>query len=302
MDCDWEFGENFTTFLSMGMIAVFVVTFFSYHIGICIWQTTSSPIRTDDYYYEGPFGVDSWTDNYPMSQGFRQSPINITSSLTIEVPSGKDLVCENFSEKPVKLQLHNEGHTAWILGSWLAGKQPQISGGPLTSQYIFQCLAFRWAPGAEHSFNYERSDLEAQLIFLREGVQSLTEASSCNRRESMVILSYCYNITPVSNPFLEHVIRGLSNIVLPHSLCEIEPRPISWIAPSFNSDYYCYKGSLTFPPCAEIVIWILQPEPLGLSQEQLFKFKQLQNNLGHTMACHSRPLQSINDREIRYFK
>ncbi|XP_026469797.1 carbonic anhydrase-like [Ctenocephalides felis] len=255
----------------MGMIAVFVVTFFSYHIGICIWQTTSSPNRTDDYYYEGPFGVDSWTDNYPMSQGFRQSPINITSSLTIEVPSG----------------------------SWLVGKQPQISGGPLTSQYIFQCLAFRWAPGAEHSFNYERSDLEAQLIFLREGVQNLTEASSCNRRESMVILSYCYNITPVSNPFLEHVIRGLSNIVLPHSLCEIEPRPISWIAPSFNSDYYCYKGSLTFPPCAEIVIWILQPEPLGISQEQLFKFKQLQNNLGHTMACHSRPLQSINDREIR---
>lgn len=301
MDCEWEYGEYFSTFLSMGMIVIGVICFFSYHILKFIWQSSMPHVCNDDYYYEGPLGLDSWSEQFPMSVGCRQSPINIDSDKIVEMTSDSPLVCGNFTEKPLKLQLHNEGHTAWILGRWCFGKLPQICGGPLTAKFSFHCLAFRWGPGSEHCLDHKRYDLEVQLLFLREDVTNLLEASIRNRSDSMVVMSYCYNITDNPNPFLDHVCRGLPNITTVRSSCEIEPRPLSWIAPAFSSSYYCYKGSLTFPPCAEVAIWILQPEPLGISSDQLQKFKQLKNNLGAPMMYNCRPLQNLNQREIRHF-
>lgn len=302
MDNDWEYGEYFSTFLSMGMIVIGVICFFCYHIMKYIWQTSTTPVCNDDYYYEGPLGLDCWSEQYPLSLGCRQSPINIDTDSVIELTANNPLICINFAEKPLKLELHNEGHTAWILGRWCFGKSPQISGGPLKSKYMFHCLAFRWGPGSEHSINYGRYDMEVQLLFLKQNVSNLLEASICNQNDCMAVVSYCYNITEEPNPFLEHVCRGLPNIISAQSASEIDPKPLCWIAPTFDSNYFCYKGSLTFPPCAEVATWILQPEPLGISRDQFRKFKRLKNNIGNTIIMNTRPIQNLNQREIRFYK
>lgn len=49
----------------------------------------------------------------------------------------------------------------------------------------------------------------------------------------------------------------------------IPPFPLEWIYPPFESCYYSYNGSLTHPPCTEMVTWIIQPEPIAVSSFQV---------------------------------
>jgi carbonic anhydrase len=33
-----------------------------------------------------------------------------------------------------------------------------------------------------------------------------------------------------------------------------------------NKDYYCFKGSLTTPPCSEGVVWLIMKTPVTVSE------------------------------------
>ena len=59
-----------------------------------------------------------------------------------------------------------------------------------------------------------------------------------------------------------------------------------------NRTYYTYSGSLTTPPCSEIVTWIVMDKPIFASQAQLDAF----DNVLHD---NFRPVQPINGRTIR---
>ena len=59
-----------------------------------------------------------------------------------------------------------------------------------------------------------------------------------------------------------------------------------------TAGYYTYAGSLTTPPCAPIVTFIVLKEPAQLSADQ---FKAFRDILGNDF----RPLQARNGRTIR---
>jgi len=79
-------------------------------------------------------------------------------------------------------------------------------------------------------------------------------------------------------------------------------------APFRNQYYYGYKGSLTIPPCSDIVLWYVVDKPMEISRSQLARMKKLIMNHrddhcrrgtyanfdGHV----NRPLQPLNDRDI----
>ncbi len=56
-------------------------------------------------------------------------------------------------------------------------------------------------------------------------------------------------------------------------------------------DYYHYDGSLTTPPCSEIVEWYVLKIPLTASKEQL-------NQMLAIMHENNRPIQALNGRKI----
>lgn len=60
-------------------------------------------------------------------------------------------------------------------------------------------------------------------------------------------------------------------------------------------DYYSFTGSLTTPPCAEGVQWLVMATPIEASATQL---KQLHAAIGES---NSRPLQQRHEREILYY-
>lgn len=56
--------------------------------------------------------------------------------------------------------------------------------------------------------------------------------------------------------------------------------------------YYNFSGSLTTPPCAEPVNWVMLEKSLSLSQEQI-------SNLTKVIRLNNRPVQSLKGRVIQ---
>ena len=59
-----------------------------------------------------------------------------------------------------------------------------------------------------------------------------------------------------------------------------------------NRAYYTYMGSMTTPPCAEDVLWIIFKQPMPVSEEQVRIFARLYRN-------NARPIQPSNNRLVK---
>jgi len=62
-----------------------------------------------------------------------------------------------------------------------------------------------------------------------------------------------------------------------------------------NKSYYHYTGSLTTPPCSEIVSWYLLKEPMEASKKQLNKISKILNK-------NNRPIQALNNRRVKLYE
>ncbi len=58
-----------------------------------------------------------------------------------------------------------------------------------------------------------------------------------------------------------------------------------------SGGHYRYPGSLTTPPCSEIVSWVVMTEPISVSREQIDAFAAL-------YPMNARPVQPLNERTI----
>ena len=64
--------------------------------------------------------------------------------------------------------------------------------------------------------------------------------------------------------------------------------------------YFAYDGSLTTPPCSEIVEWRVLREPIEMSREQIDAFVAVLHN--SCCSRNNRPTQPINGRRIKLDK
>jgi carbonic anhydrase len=76
-------------------------------------------------------------------------------------------------------------------------------------------------------------------------------------------------------PFLDAVIGAELEVTL------TSPFPLEMLEINFSSHYATYLGSLTTPPCSEVVTWIVSSRPLALSHEQV-RLKRYSRN-----SCNS---------------
>jgi carbonic anhydrase len=56
--------------------------------------------------------------------------------------------------------------------------------------------------------------------------------------------------------------------------------------------YYTYLGSLTTPPCTEIVTWYILKAPMSVSPQQIQTFKKYYSD-------NARPVQPLNGRKVQ---
>ncbi len=68
--------------------------------------------------------------------------------------------------------------------------------------------------------------------------------------------------------------------------------------PAKMNHFYRYEGSLTTPPCSEVVEWTVFRQPLYLSSEQYLQFVGGKNPDGSPMINTFRPVQPLNGRKV----
>lgn len=69
-----------------------------------------------------------------------------------------------------------------------------------------------------------------------------------------------------------------------------------------KSHLFNYSGSLTTPPCSEIVNWWVLNNPLSISMEEFNELQDSQNELPNSnTGANNRPTMPLNDRLIKYY-
>ncbi|XP_061387188.1 carbonic anhydrase 2-like [Musca vetustissima] len=250
-------------------------------------------------------GQNEWSEEYPAcGSKRRQSPIKFN---TMEVyTKGYPPLNYNNYKTPSTVTITNNGHTAEIQYPNDAAK-PQLSGGPLPNGtlYEFANVHFHWGAndslGSEHVINRQRYAAEVHAVHYNTRYGSLEEA--LNYGDGVAVLTTFYQANPAQNlTGLQDVSEALTLIQAYESSTEIENFKLSGLFGGIDSSsrnfYYTYLGSLTTPPCAEAVIWIISTRSLDVNPQQLVPFRLLLDENGEALVNNFRELQRKNGRRI----
>ncbi|XP_068082943.1 carbonic anhydrase 1-like [Anabrus simplex] len=257
------------------------------------------------YGYESYNGPHMWKHEFPECAGENQSPVNIVTRQVVAVNSDSCLVWSGYSCQPLSMRMSNECGTAVIRGEWPSNLQPHITGGPLEFSYEFHSMSFHWGPsdhdGSEHTIDYLSYPLELQMLHCKRGFRHPMDVVMVGAKDGIVILAFLFEITAVDNPYLDHIVNNLWRVASPSSCVPIPPFPLDWLYAPFKHCYYTYNGSLTQPPCSEVVTWIIQSDPIAISSQQVAQFRRLHSKDG-PIFYNSRPVQHMNCRHVYYYE
>lgn len=219
-----------------------------------------------EFAYSGDFGPGFWGKEFsPDCDGSQQSPINIDHVFHNRYLKRLDLDLHD-----VEIHLTNNGHT---IEQEYEGKNTLEFHG---EEYTL--LQFHFHTLAEHTVQGRRGVMELHAVFKNDDTGKLA------------VIGQIYHIGR-KNRFLQKLIdAGLpaKKGDLVSATEEINLRD----GLEDTKSYYTYSGSLTTPPCSEIVTWIVLQEWASLSKEQYHAFRDILGN-------NFRPLQARDHRKVQ---
>ncbi|MDX1637744.1 MAG: carbonic anhydrase family protein [Balneolaceae bacterium] len=217
-------------------------------------------------YEEGPTGPENWATlraEYAPCNGKSQSPINIPTG---EVAADESLspLEVNYGTTPV--EIINNGHTV----------QFNVSGdySLSTGDKEYELLQFHYHVRSERTIDGEHYPLEIHFVHRHSDTD-------------YAVLGMMYQ-PGVSNTLLADYLPFIpTEIGAYRSESQID---LSTLIPA-ELTYFHYDGSLTTPPCSEVVNWYLLQNPVEASTEQLDQMTEI-------LDGNYRPVMPLNDREI----
>jgi len=209
----------------------------------------------------------AWASCAGTDQNFvRQSPIDISG---VRINRRLRKLDVTLLETPINLL--NDGHV--IENEYEPGSTLTFGGTTYTlAQFHFHALS-------EHTIGGQRDVMELRAVF-KDNLVNTTK---------IAVVGLLYTLGR-ENSFLQELIdAGLpEKSTSPH----VHGHPINLAdALTDTAAYYTYPGSLTTPPCSEIVTWIVLKHQAQMSDEQFQAFRRILGN-------DFRPLQDRNGRLI----
>ncbi len=217
--------------------------------------------------YEGHGGPAEWGrlshDFEACEVGKDQSPIDIKNA----IPAKLSTIKVNY--QPQALAVLNNGHTLQVNAK--PGNTIEFEGE------TYDLLQYHFHIPSEHAVNGKKAPMEVHLVHKGQtsgkltvlGVMMVPGAASS-------LVQSVWDAAPAeAGP-----VKDIADVSL---------NPAS-LLPA-GRDYFRYEGSLTTPPCSEIVHWVTFKQPITVSQAQIDAFGKLFSN-------NARPLQPGNRRFI----
>ena len=216
--------------------------------------------------YTGKTAPENWGNlsaEYKICQvGSQQSPIDLNRAIDSKLSKLK------IEYKDVPLKILNNGNTIRVNttpGNYL-----------ILDETSFELLQFHFHHPSEHTVEGNVYPMEIHLVHQNERGELAVLGIFCKTGKENLTLKPIWDAMP-SKKKAETKIAGVKI-----TISDLLPK---------SKETYRYFGSLTTPPCLEVVNWIVFKEPMEVSQEQIDRFKKI-------FPLNARPVQSFNRRVL----
>jgi len=219
--------------------------------------------------YQGETGTDFWSELDPEFQtcgaGQAQSPINIEGSgFSLDV--GK--LDFNYQDTPLKIV--NNGRTIRV---------DYQSGSSITlDDREYELLQFHFHQPSEHWMSGQAADMEAHFVHRHRDTGDLVV---------LAVLMSEGKINQALDSIWQQLAQSDSQT---ERISDLTINALQ-LLPENSKLYYRYQGSLTTPPCSEIVTWLVLKQPVEISRSQIANFLE-------TIGTNARPVQALNQRTL----
>lgn len=219
--------------------------------------------------YEGEAGPENWGslgEAYAVcGSGMAQSPINILVADFIEA----DLTNIQFNYGTTKLNANNTGH----------GIQVDVDAGSSISYngIVYDLKQFHFHTPSEHTVEGEHADMEVHFVHedpLTKNLAVIGIFMAMDGDDNAAYADVFANMLPEAGK------KTIADVTL----------DLNALLPE-DTTYLTYQGSLTTPPCSQIVRWLVLGGAVYLSQAQIEAFQAI-------YAMNARPTQDQNDRDL----
>lgn len=227
----------------------------------------ATTIKSPKWGYIGQEGPSFWGSLAPEYQacgiGTHQSPINLTKAILAQVEE----VVMNYQTSPLKII--NNGHTIEV--NYESGSFLELDGR------IYELLQFHFHRPSEHLVDGSPYDMELHLVHQVPDAYALAVVGILLKqgKENKVLASVWENM-----PMSQGAEQSIAGVTV----------DASELLPQNQNSYYHYYGSLTTPPCSEVVDWLIFTEPVEVSAAQIAKFSRA------IPFDNARPAQPLRNR------
>jgi carbonic anhydrase len=215
--------------------------------------------------YEGHGGPAEWGDLAPeyavCGRGHEQSPVDLTQ------PIGAILPDPLISWRPVPLKVLNNGHTIQV--------DAADGGSMILDGVAYTLLQYHFHHPSEHTIEGVAFDMECHFVHKAADGGLAVLGLMITKGET--------------NPALEAIWRLMPAMAGERAAADSPFDPLALLPASHIT--FRYAGSLTTPPCSEVVHWAVLRRPVTASAAQIERFASLFPN-------NARPVQPLNRRKL----
>lgn len=237
----------------------------SFLAGLIACPTCASLARADDgphWTYEGAEGAGQWgklAKTYEScSIGSEQSPIDLSGAIKASVESIK------IDMKPQAYTVLNNGHTI------------QLNATPgntlMLGKASFGLAQFHFHTPSEHAVNGVRTAMEVHFVHADAAGKLAVLGAFMKAGKPNAAFATIMKAAPSK--------EGTKPLDKPLDAKTLLPA---------GGSVYRYEGSLTTPPCSEIVDWTVYDKPVDVAEADIAAFKAI-------FPMNARPLQPLNRR------